>query len=171
MNKNKIFLSQEDITEMEVDAIVNAANSSLEGGGGVDGAIHQAAGRELLEACRLLNGCATGDAKITKGFNLLAKFVIHTVGPIWSNGSNNEEKLLESCYKRSLEVAVQNNCKTIAFPNISTGIYHFPKDLAAKIAINTVIDFLNNNYTVDKVIFVCFSKENYKIYKSILDNL
>lgn len=171
MNKNKIFLSQEDITEMEVDAIVNAANSSLEGGGGVDGAIHQAAGRELLEACRLLNGCATGDAKITKGFNLPAKFVIHTVGPIWNNGSNNEEKLLESCYKRSMEVAVQNNCKTIAFPNISTGIYHFPKDLAAKIAINTVIDFLNNNQTVDKVIFVCFSKENYKIYKTILDNL
>lgn len=171
MNKNKIFLSQEDITEMEVDAIVNAANSSLEGGGGVDGAIHQAAGRELLEACRLLNGCATGDAKITKGFNLPAKFVIHTVGPIWSNGNNNEEKLLESCYKRSLEVAVQNNCKTIAFPNISTGIYHFPKDLAAKIAINTVIDFLNNNHKVEKVIFVCFSKENYKIYKSILDNL
>ncbi len=171
MNKNKIFLSQEDITEMEVDAIVNAANSSLEGGGGVDGAIHQAAGREMLEACRLLNGCATGDAKITKGFNLPAKFVIHTVGPIWSNGSNNDEKLLESCYKRSLEVAVQNNCKTIAFPNISTGIYHFPKDLAAKTAINTVIDFLNNNHTVDKVIFVCFSKENYKIYKSILDNL
>ena len=171
MNKNKIFLSQEDITEMEVDAIVNAANSSLEGGGGVDGAIHQAAGRELLEASRLLNGCATGDAKITKGFNLPAKFVIHTVGPIWSNGSNNEEKLLESCYKRSLEVAVQNNCKTIAFPNISTGIYHYPKDLAAKIAINTVIDFLDINHTVDKVIFVCFSKENYKIYKSILDNL
>lgn len=171
MNKNKIFLSQEDITEMEVDAIVNAANSSLEGGGGVDGAIHLAAGKELYEACQLLNGCATGDAKITKGFKLPSKFVIHTVGPIWNNGTRNEEALLASCYKKSLEVAVENKCKTIAFPNISTGIYHFPKDLAAKIAIENVIDFLDNNQTIEKVIFVCYSKENYKIYKSILDNL
>ncbi len=171
MNKNKIFLSQEDITEITVDAIVNAANSSLEGGGGVDGVIHQAAGKELMEACQLLNGCATGDAKITKGFKLPSKFVIHTVGPIWNNGTRNEEALLASCYKKSLEVAVENNCKTIAFPNISTGIYHFPKDLAAKIAIENVIGFLENDQTIEKVFFVCYSKENYKIYKTILDNL
>jgi O-acetyl-ADP-ribose deacetylase (regulator of RNase III) len=171
MKNNKIFLSQEDITVMEVDAIVNAANTSLEGGGGVDGMIHQAAGNELNEACRLLNGCLTGDAKITKGFNLPSRFIIHTVGPIWNGGDKNEEALLASCYKRSLEVAVENKCKTIAFPNISTGIYHFPKELAAKIAIETIIQFLANDTSIEKVYLICFSKENYKIYKTLLDNL
>jgi O-acetyl-ADP-ribose deacetylase (regulator of RNase III) len=171
MKNNKIFLSQEDITVIEVDAIVNAANTSLEGGGGVDGMIHQAAGNELNEACRLLNGCLTGDAKITKGFNLPSRFIIHTVGPIWNGGDKNEEALLASCYKRSLEVAVENKCKTIAFPNISTGIYHFPKELAAKIAIETIIQFLANDTSIEKVYLICFSKENYKIYKTLLDNL
>jgi len=171
MKNNRIFLSQEDITKIEVDAIVNAANKSLEGGGGVDGAIHIAAGKELLEACLLLNGCDTGDAKITKGFNLPAKYIIHTVGPIWNGGKNNEERLLASCYKKSLSVAIENNCKSIAFPNISTGIYHFPKDIAAKIAIDSCVDFLENDNTIEKLIFVCYSKENFKIYKSILDNM
>ncbi len=171
MKNNKIFLSQEDITVMEVDAIVNAANTSLEGGGGVDGMIHQAAGIELDEACRLLNGCVTGDAKITKGFNLPAKYIIHTVGPIWNNGTRNEEALLASSYKRCMEVAIENQCKTIAFPNISTGIYHFPKELAAKIAVDTIIQYLSNDISIEKVFFVCYSKENYKIYKKLLDNL
>lgn len=171
MKNNKIFLSQDDITELEVDAIITAANKSLVGGGGVDGAIHQVAGNELQEACRLLNGCDTGDAKITKGFKLPAKYVIHTVGPIWNEGKRNEEALLASCYNRSLEVAVENHCKTIAFPNISTGIYHFPKELAAKIAIENTTKFLEKDNTIEKVIFVCYSKENYKIYKSILDKM
>lgn len=171
MKNNKIFLSQEDITVMEVDAIVNAANTYLEGGGGVDGMIHQAAGIELDKACRLLNGCVTGDAKITKGFNLPAKYIIHTVGPIWNNGTRNEEALLASSYKRCMEVAIENQCKTIAFPNISTGIYHFPKELAAKIAVDTIIQYLSNDISIKKVFFVCYSKENYKIYKKLLDNL
>jgi O-acetyl-ADP-ribose deacetylase (regulator of RNase III) len=171
MKNNRIFLSHEDITEMDVDVIVNAANTSLEGGGGVDGAIHQAAGIELNKACRLLNGCDTGDAKITKGFNLPAKYIIHTVGPIWNGGDKKEELLLASCYNRSLEVAAENQCKTIAFPNISTGVYHFPKELAAKIAIENTLKFLENNNNIEKVIFVCFSKENYMIYKALLDTL
>lgn len=166
----RIEIVQEDITKMEVDAIVNAANTSLLGGGGVDGVIHEAAGKELLDECRKLGGCNTGDAKITKGYNLKAKYVIHTVGPIWNGGNNNEEELLASCYRRSLETAVENKCKTIAFPNISTGIYHFPKDLAAKIAINETIKFLSNDNFIEKVYFVCYSKENYKLYKSILNN-
>lgn len=171
MEKIRIQLIQEDITTLDVDAIVNAANHSLLGGGGVDGAIHQAAGIELVEACRKLNGCATGDAKITKGFKLPAKYVIHTVGPIWNGGNSSEHKLLASCYKRTLEIAVEYNCKTIAFPNISTGIYHFPKEEAAQIAIKTTFEFLKNNSTIEKVYFVCFSKENYKIYKNQLEDL
>jgi len=167
----RIILVQDDITKMEVDAIVNAANTSLLGGGGVDGAIHEAAGEKLFEECRKLGECNTGDAKITKGFNLIAKYIIHTVGPIWNGGNNNEAELLSSCYRRSLEVAVENKCKTIAFPNISTGIYHFPKDLAAKIAIETTLNFLSKEKFIEKVHFVCYSKENFKLYKSILNNL
>ncbi|MBN2893534.1 MAG: O-acetyl-ADP-ribose deacetylase [Bacteroidales bacterium] len=158
-----------DITKLLVDAIVNAANNSLLGGGGVDGAIHKAAGKELLSECKTLNGCATGDAKITKAYKLPAKFVIHTVGPVWKNGNYNEEKLLESAYKRSLEIASENNVKTIAFPNISTGIYGFPKVKAAEIAINTVKNFGESNSSIEKVIFAVFDNENFEIYKDIIE--
>ncbi len=162
--KNRIELSQEDITKMKVDAIVNAANRSLLGGGGVDGAIHRAAGPGLLEECRTLNGCNTGDAKITKGYNLPARFVIHTVGPVWYGGNRNEPALLASCYRKSLEVAVKNGCKTIAFPNISTGVYRFPKELATEIAIREVKNFLKDDKTIETVYFVCFDSENYRLY-------
>ncbi len=165
---NKIELLQEDITQLKVDAIVNAANKSLLGGGGVDGAIHQAAGSELLEECKTLNGCKTGEAKITKGYNLPAKYVIHTVGPVWNGGKYNEPKLLANCYKNSLKIASRHGIETIAFPNISTGVYHFPKDKAADIAISTVEDFLKKDKTIKKVYFICFDSENYNIYKERL---
>ena len=167
---NKIQLYKGDITKLEVDAVVNAANNSLLGGGGVDGAIHRAAGIELLNECKKLNGCKTGDAKITKAYNLPSKYVIHTVGPVWSDGKRNDSELLESCYKRSLETAVSNNVKSIAFPNISTGIYRFPKRIAADIAINTVKNFIQETLLIDKVIFVVFDKENFEIYKEKLNN-
>jgi O-acetyl-ADP-ribose deacetylase (regulator of RNase III) len=168
MAPDKIVLTRDDITKLEVDAIVNAANRRLLGGGGVDGAIHRAAGPGLLEECRTLNGCPTGSAKITKGYNLPAEYVIHAVGPVWNGGSNNEEKLLESCYTTSLNLAKENNCKTLAFPNISTGIYRFPKERAAEIATRAVIDFLKHNDLPEKVYFVCFDEENYSIYDNIL---
>jgi O-acetyl-ADP-ribose deacetylase (regulator of RNase III) len=166
----KLKLIQGDITQLNVDAIVNAANKSLLGGGGVDGAIHCAAGKELQDECRTLNGCETGEAKITKGYKLLAKFVIHTVGPIWGNGSKNERKLLENCYLNSLELAVKYKLKTIAFPNISTGLYRFPKQLAAEIAVDTVNAFLSKDNTLESVVFVCFEEDNYKLYETILKN-
>ena len=165
---NRIELIQGDITKLKVDAIVNAANTSLLGGGGVDGAIHRAAGSELLSECRMQNGCETGDAKITHGYNLPAKYVIHTVGPVWNDGFHNEPEKLSSCYRRSLETAVENGVKSIAFPNISTGVYHFPKNRAANIAIETVTDFLMNDTTIEKVIFCVFDNENYKIYKHLI---
>ena len=139
-----IEVLQGNITKLEVDAIVNAANRSLLGGGGVDGAIHRAAGRSLLEECRTLNGCETGQSKITKGYNLPAKYVIHTVGPVWNGGNKQERELLKSCYYTVLELARENNIKTIAFPSVSCGVYRFPIEEACKIAVSTVKEYLNN---------------------------
>ena len=164
----RIKLVQGDITTMEVDAIVNAANQSLLGGGGVDGAIHRAAGPELLEACRLLKGCETGQAKITPGFLLPASYVIHTVGPVWRGGTQQEPELLQACYTNSLELALDHGLKSVAFPNISTGVYRFPKDLAAEIAIGSARHFLEETGADLKVIFVVFDLENLALYKNIL---
>ena len=164
----KIILYKGDITKLNVDAIVNAANTSLLGGGGVDGAIHRAAGKELLAECKSLNGCKTGDAKITKGYKLPAKFVIHTVGPVWSLTNKKANDLLKNAYKNSLDIALQNGIKSIAFPNISTGVYHFPKEKAAEIAIKTITEFLNINSEIEEVIFAIFDDENFSIYKRIL---
>lgn len=166
--ETRIKLEQNDITKLVVDAIVNAANTSLLGGGGVDGAIHRAAGKELLAECRTLGGCATGDAKITVGYNLPARFVIHTVGPVWNGGKSGEPEKLASCYRRSLELAVQNGIRTVAFPNISTGVYGYPKDEAATIAISTVKEFFQNHSEIQQVIFCAFDEENYRIYKNLL---
>lgn len=166
---SRIKLLQGDITLLEVDVIVNAANNSLLGGGGVDGAIHRAAGAELLESCARLNGCETGKAKITNGFNLHAKKIIHTVGPIWKGGNSNEKDLLQNCYLESIKLASLNACDTIAFPNISTGIYGFPKLFAAEIAVSNVNIYLKSNPIPTKVIFICFDEENFQIYKSIID--
>lgn len=157
-----------DITQLKVDVIVNAANSSLLGGGGVDGAIHRAAGPRLLAACATLKGCKTGDAKITPGYCLPAKYVIHTVGPVWREGEKGEDILLANCYQRSLDLAHENNLETIAFPCISTGVYLFPKERAAKIAIKTIKDYLNRLKMIKEVIFVCFSQEDYDLYERLL---
>lgn len=168
-DKHRIEVIKADITKLNVDAIVNAANRTLLGGGGVDGAIHRAAGAELYLECKSLNGCETGKAKITKGYNLSAKFVIHAVGPVWHGGSNREPELLASCYQSSLDLANEYKLKTIAFPNISTGIYGFPKQLAADIAVNAVRQYLLNNFFPEKVFFCCFDNENFEIYKTILN--
>lgn len=153
-----------DITLMQVDAIVNAANTTLLGGGGVDGAIHRAAGPELLGACRKLNGCPTGEARITPGFNLPARYVIHTVGPVWKGGNSGEPGLLRSCYEASLRLALAHQIKSIAFPNISTGVYGFPKEAAAEIAISTLQAFLEQPGSLEEVIFVVFDAENQRLY-------
>ncbi|MFP4555965.1 MAG: O-acetyl-ADP-ribose deacetylase [Bacteroidales bacterium] len=158
-----------DLTTLQVDAIVNAANTSLLGGGGVDGAIHDAAGPELYEECKALGGCPVGEARITKGYNLPAKFIIHTVGPVWREGEHDEPELLKSAYENCLVLAKDNGIKTIAFPNISTGIYRFPKSRAARIAIETVKTFLKNNSIPQEIIFVCFDEENYALYNQFLE--
>jgi O-acetyl-ADP-ribose deacetylase len=173
MINNQIQVILGDITRQTVDAVVNAANESLLGGGGVDGAIHSAAGKELDLACRKIHdekgGCKTGGAVITTGGNLPAKFVIHTVGPVWRGGKQQETELLRSAYLSSLRLASENGIKTIAFPNISTGIFAFPKEQASKIAVSAVVDFLGNNKTsIENVIFVCFDQENFELYKKLV---
>ncbi len=168
----KIKLIKGDITKQQVDAVVNAANSSLMGGGGVDGAIHRAGGPAILEECRKIvarqGGCATGEAVITTGGRLPAKYVIHTVGPVWNGGKYNEEQKLSDCYNNSLKIAVNNSIPTIAFPNISTGIYRFPKEKASGIAVEQVTLFLDANNGIEEVVFVCFDEENYELYADLL---
>ncbi len=164
----KLTLKKGDITKLKVDVIVNAANSSLLGGGGVDGAIHRAAGPGLLAECKTLEGCPVGEAKVTSGYNLLAKFVIHTVGPVWHGGSDNEEKLLASCYRNCLKIAENLKLKSIAFPNISTGVYRFPKREAAKIALAQAYQFKENAEYLKEIIFTAFDDENFDIYSELL---
>jgi O-acetyl-ADP-ribose deacetylase (regulator of RNase III) len=169
---NRMKLVQGDITKLQVDAIVNAANSSLMGGGGVDGAIHRAGGKQILEECmEIINRqgrCATGEAVITTGGKLPAKYVIHTVGPVWNGGKNNEEQLLANCYTNSLKIAAGKLITTIAFPNISTGVYHFPKEKAVEIAIDTVDQFIQTNSEITEIFFVCYDDENYRLYQQLM---
>lgn len=171
MNHPKIEIIRGDIVKQHVDAIVNAANNSLLGGGGVDGAIHRAAGPGLLEECRTLGGCETGDAKITRGYNLPAKWVIHTVGPVWKDGKHGEDKLLEQCYLNSLTLTVENGIKTITFPSISTGAYRFPVAKAAKIAVKAIHNFLLQHNEIDKVIIVCYNNEAFSSYTESLEQV
>jgi O-acetyl-ADP-ribose deacetylase (regulator of RNase III) len=168
MHNETIVVVEGDITEQNVDAIVNAANTSLLGGGGVDGAIHRAAGPELLAECRTLQGCPTGDAKLTRGYRLPARWVIHTVGPVWRGGHEFEDELLANCYRRSLEVAVQNGVRSVAFPAISTGIYGFPLERATRIAAREVRAFLEKNPALEKVLFVCFDSRTRNCYQRVL---
>ncbi len=163
----RIEVIKGDITKLKVEAIVNAANTTLLGGGGVDGAIHRAAGPQLLDECRSLGGCKTGQAKLTRGYNLPAKYVIHTVGPVWKGGDFDEAKLLNSCYLNSLKLAERQEVKTIAFPAISTGVYGFPKTKAARIAIQTIKDYLKNS-KIEKVYLVAYNDENFDLYKGFL---
>ena len=157
-----------DIASLDVDAVANAANSTLLGGGGVDGAIHDAAGPELFEACRLLGGCETGDAKITPGYRMKAKYIIHVVGPIWRGGTRGEADLLASCYRRSLQLAAERNVRSIAFPSISTGAFGYPIELAAPVAVAEVSKFVQQRTTLEEIIFCCFSREDLGIYQRLL---
>lgn len=169
----RIQLIKGDITKIQVDAIVNAANNSLLGGGGVDGAIHKAGGPAILDGCKKIRaikgGCPTGDAVITTAGNLPSRFVIHTVGPVWHGGNSGEDELLRKCYINSLKLAVEHNVKTVAFPNISTGVYHFPKERAAGIAIREIQDFVKHNEEIELILFICFDQENYEIYCKLLN--
>ncbi|MBB6451145.1 O-acetyl-ADP-ribose deacetylase (regulator of RNase III) [Geomicrobium halophilum] len=171
MPHEKIDVIQEDITKLEVDAIVNAANKKLLGGGGVDGAIHRAGGKEILEECKEIGGCETGEAVITTAGKMPARRVIHTVGPVWNGGDNNEDRLLENCYRNSLQLAKEYGLTTVAFPNISTGVYSFPKERAARIAVETVEQFINEaeEPSITKVIFICFDQENFDLYSGLLN--
>ncbi|RUA16483.1 MAG: O-acetyl-ADP-ribose deacetylase [Clostridia bacterium] len=165
--RNRIEIIQDDITRQRVDAIVNAANNSLLGGGGVDGAIHRAAGPDLLAETRTLGGCPTGQARITQGYLLPSAYVIHTVGPVWRGGHQHEDELLADCYRNSLKLAVENDIKTIAFPAISTGVYRFPLERAARIALGAVKQFLERDVTIKKVVFVCYDHQTYAVYQRI----
>jgi O-acetyl-ADP-ribose deacetylase (regulator of RNase III) len=169
MKRQRVELINGDITRMDVEAIVNAANNSLLGGGGVDGAIHNAAGADLLAECEKLKGCETGQSKITGGYRLKARHIIHTVGPVWHGGCRDEHSLLASCYQTSLALAKEKRIKTLAFPGISTGVYGFPKDLAALIAVNETKRFLDKHSYPEKVIFVTFGEDNYEIYRKLLE--
>ncbi len=168
MPSEAIVIIEDDITRQDVDAIVNAANTSLLDGGGVDGAIHRAAGPELLEECRGLHGCPTGEARITRGYRLPARWVIHTVGPVWRGGKDFEDELLANCYRQSLALAVQSGVRSIAFPAISTGIYGFPLERATRIAVHEVRAFMGENPAIDKVLFVCFDSHTRSVYESVL---
>ena len=165
---NRFEIIKGDITKLKVDAIVNAANTSLLGGGGVDGAIHRAAGNQLLEECKKMHGCETGQAKITSGYKLHSKYVIHTPGPIWKDGNCNEPDLLKNCYQNSLMLAVENECRTVAFPSISTGVYSFPLHKAAKIAIDTIFEFLESDDILQKVTMVCLNDKTFEAYENEL---
>jgi len=169
--RERVEIIEGDITKQEVDAIVNAANESLMGGGGVDGAIHRAAGPELLEETRKIGGCPTGEARVSKGYRLPARWVIHTVGPIWRGGTRNEDQLLASCYRNSLKAAVEIGAKTVAFPSISTGAYGFPLERATKIALEETKKFLEQDQNIEKVRFVCFGKEAFDTYKRLFDQV
>jgi len=171
MTGSKIDLARGDITIQKVDAIVNAANNSLLGGGGVDGAIHRAAGPGLLEECRQLSGCATGSAKVTKGYNLPAKWVIHTVGPVWQGGDHDEDRLLVSCYRSCLKLGKELNIRSIAFPSISTGAYGFPVDRASRIALGQIEGFLRHNNVPERVVIVCFDAHTYQTYLRLMQEL
>jgi len=168
---NKIDVVRGDITKLDVDAIVNAANTTLLEGGGVDGAIHRGAGPELLAECQTLGGCRSGDAKITRGYHLPARFVIHTVGPVWRGGQHHEPETLENCYRNSLQLAIENGIKTVAFPAISCGAYGYPIPKAAQIAVKTARDFLGSDESIDKITFVLWDQEIYDAYRETLARL